>query len=477
MAAENSKALVATPSRVKISDHEFLPPAVEILVTPPSRVLSGLLLVMCAFAAAALLGCYFYRIEIVATAQGKFQPAGGVKVVQPLEPGRVVAFHVRSGEHVQEGDVLVEFDSGEAQAEVEGNAINLISYRAEALRRLNAIKAAQAKMISSAPQIAWDSGIPLPIRLREEKVIASDLGELNSQVSSFNAQADQKTAEHERLEAMITSQKRLIATLNERVQTRSSLVRMNAGSRTDVLDAQEKLQYQTVSLAQQMGQLVEAEANLAVIARDTQKAYEKFISDNAQKLADAERKADDFEQKLAISRAKLSHMTLRAPVAGTIQASSMTTVGQVVRSGEEIMRIVPENAPLQIECYLPNEDMGFVKEGQEAIVKVESFPFTRYGTITARVTRVAQDAIPESDAKQIESDSAKSTKSISSGEAQRTQNLVFPVTLAPEATVIDADGTPVAFTPGMAAKVEIKTGSRRMLEYIFSPLVQTRSLN
>jgi hemolysin D len=141
------------------------------------------------------------------------------------------------------------------------------------------------------------------------------------------------------------------------------------------------------------------------------------------------------------------------------------------------MRIVPEGAPLQIECYLPNEDMGFVKEGQEAIVKVESFPFTRYGTITARVTRVAQDAIPESDAKQIESDSAKSTKSISSGEAQRTQNLVFPVTLAPEATVIDADGTPVAFTPGMAAKVEIKTGSRRMLEYIFSPLVQTGSEN
>ena len=87
-------------------------------------------------------------------------------------------------------------------------------------------------------------------------------------------------------------------------------------------------------------------------------------------------------------------MTLRAPLSGTIQASSVTTVGQVLTSGEEIMRIVPEDAALEIECYLPNQDIGFVKEGQEAVVKIESFPFTRYGTINARVTRVARDAIP-----------------------------------------------------------------------------------
>ena len=125
-------------------------------------------------------------------------------------------------------------------------------------------------------------------------------------------------------------------------------------------------------------------------------------------------------------------MTLRAPLSGIIQASSVTTVGQVLTSGEEIMRIVPEDAALEIEAYMPNQDIGFVKEGQDAVVKIESFPFTRYGTINARVTRIGRDAIPQPEAEQTEINGAKATKSTNSGTAQRIQNLVFPVTLKPE---------------------------------------------
>ena len=131
------------------------------------------------------------------------------------------------------------------------------------------------------------------------------------------------------------------------------------------------MQYQQTALAQQIGQLAEANANLLVTARDIEKAYETFISENAQKLAEADRQADDYAQKLAKAAAKLDYMTLRAPLSGTIQASSVTTVGQVLTSGEEIMRIVPEDAVLEIECYLPNQDIGFVKEGQDAVVKIE----------------------------------------------------------------------------------------------------------
>lgn len=256
---------------------------------------------------------------------------------------------------------------------------------------------------------------------------------------------------------------------------RSSLFDKNAGSRADLINAIETMQYQQTALAQQIGQLAEANANLMVIARDTEKAYETFMSDNAQKLAEAERQADDYAQKLAKSAAKLDHMTLRAPISGTIQASSVTTVGQVVTSGEEIMRIVPEDAALEIECYLPNQDIGFVKEGQDAVVKIESFPFTRYGTINARVTRVARDAIAQPEAEQTETNAQKQTKSTQSGLAQRTQNLVFPVTLKPETTLIGVDGTNIPLQAGMATTVEIRTGSRRILEYIFSPLVQVGS--
>ena len=169
------------------------------------------------------------------------------------------------------------------------------------------------------------------------------------------------------------------------------------------------------------------------------------------------------------------HMTLRAPLSGTIQASSVTTVGQVLKSGEEIMRIVPGRCRARNRMLPAELGHRLRQRGQEAVVEIESFPFTRYGTINARVTRVARDAIPQPEAEQTEQNSAKPTRSTQSGTAQRTQNLVFPVTLKPETTLIGIDGTNIPLQAGMATTVEIRTGSRRILEYIFSPLVQIGS--
>jgi hemolysin D len=109
------------------------------------------------------------------------------------------------------------------------------------------------------------------------------------------------------------------------------------------------------------------------------------------------------------------------------------------------------------------------------LVKIESFPFTRYGTLAATVTRVSSDAIPEPDASQIEGNAARSPRDKSFAGAQRTQNLVFPVTLTPARNAMVVDGQTVPLTPGMALTVEIATGQRRILEYIFSPLVETAS--
>jgi len=214
---------------------------------------------------------------------------------------------------------------------------------------------------------------------------------------------------------------------------------------------------------------------MAVVATDAEKTLQSFLSDNAQKLADAERQTEDLGQKLAKAKAKADYMTLRAPIDGIVQASMVTSVGQVVTTGQEAMRIVPDGAALEIEVYALNRDIGFIHEGQEAVVKIESFPFTRYGTINARVTRVARDAIPEPDASQIEGDPATTTRGAGFAGAQRRQNLVFPVTLTPDADSIDVDGRAAPLSPGMAVTVEIKTGSRRILEYLFSPLVETTS--
>jgi hemolysin D len=458
-----------------LSDREFLAPALEILETPPSPVHLAFLWIICALAVAGLIWAYFGRIDVIAAAQGKFQPTGRVKVIEPLETGRVAAIRATNGSSVAEGDILVELDRSASEVDLAGAKDALASARAEALRRQAALAAVSARVFSPPPAIAWPADIAPSRREREERVLAADLGQLEATLASFAAQRKQKSAECDMLLETIATQKKLVATLSERVDMRTRLVEAQAGAKAAVIDATETLQYQQTQLAAREQELAALTAGLEVIDRDSEKAVETFLSDDAQKLSEAERRVEEARERVAKAEAAIDHLTLRAPIAGRVQSSVIANVGQVVASGQEVMRIVPRDSKLEIEAYVLNRDIGFVSVGQEAVVKIESFPFTRYGSIAAHVTRIARDAIPAPDASVIEGDPARASNAAGYAGAERTQNLVFAVELEPDASTMTIDGVERPITSGMAATVEIKTGSRRLLEYLFSPLVEVTS--
>jgi len=135
LAAWASKIIWAGRAKPLRSDQEFLPAALEILETPASPNHIAFMLTICAFVVVSILWAYFGRIDIVAVAQGKIQPAGRIKVMQPVDAGRVVAFHVENGTAVKKGDLLVELDSSEAHAEEVAAKAAMDSFKAEALRR------------------------------------------------------------------------------------------------------------------------------------------------------------------------------------------------------------------------------------------------------------------------------------------------------------------------------------------------------
>ena len=458
-----------------LSDREFLAPALEILETPPSPVHVAFLWIICAFVLVALVWAYLGRIDIVAAAQGKLQPTGRVKVVEPMETDRVEDIRVANGSLVKAGDILVELDRSTAEAEAEGARAELASTQAEILRREAALVAAEAHRVDSPPKIDWPDDVAPALRERELRVLAADFAQLAANQASFIAEAAQKAAERDKLAETIATQKNLVATLKERVDMRTKLVEAKAGAKAAVIDATETLQYQITQEAKQEQELASLSAGIEVVARDADKAVQAFVADDAEKLEDAERRVEDVEQRLAKAQAELDRLTLRAPIAGRVQSSIITNVGQVVASGQEIMRIVPETSGLEIEAYVRNRDIGFVSVGQEAAVKVESFPFTRYGVIKAHVVRIARDAIPEPDAGAIEGDPARVSAAEGFAGGERTQNLVFPVVLKPDDASITVDGVAAPLTSGMAVTVELKTGARRMLEYVFAPLVDVAS--
>jgi hemolysin D len=467
--------LVASSAKPRRSDQQFLPGLLEILETPPAPLATTMIVVICAFFCTAAIWAYFGQIDIIAVAQGKVQPTGRVKTIQSLEAGRVAVNHVENGRHVAAGETILELDRREAQAERDGIGADLRAFQAEVLRRRVAMKLAETGAYEPVPPVDWPDTVIPTIRAREERVLHADLAQLGAQVSSLAAQRTQKSAERTRLLDTIAVQKDLVATLHERVAMRSTLLNQNAGSKASVIDATETYEYHKATLAQETGQIAEIDASLALIDREVDKAFRTFIADNAQKLDEAERQVATLSERLARADAHLNQMTVASPIDGIVQSSIVTTAGQVVTPGEELMRVVPDDATLEIESYLPNKDIGFVRTGQTAILKLAAFPFTRYGTIEATVTHVARDAIPEPDAAQSEQDPARARQSGARAGADRVQNLVFAVTLKPSKTAIDIDGVLVPLRPGMEVTTEIRTGSRRILDYVFSPLMQVGS--
>ena len=193
---------------MNLSDREFLAPALEILETPPSPVHVAFLWIICAFVVAALAWAYFGRVDIVAAAQGKFQPMGQVKVVEPVETGKVEAISVGNGSLVQAGDVLVELDRSAALADAEGARAELASARAEILRRKTALLSARSRRFDPPPAIDWPENVAPALRERETRVLAADLGQLAANVASFDAERRAKDRRRRQAEARPSRRRR-----------------------------------------------------------------------------------------------------------------------------------------------------------------------------------------------------------------------------------------------------------------------------
>src|SRR6516225_1116782 len=371
-AVANPPAVPPVRALPHVKDRTFLPAALEIIETPPSPAAVVLMLAICAFAVGALAWCWFGRLDVYATARGKIEPAGHAKVVQPLESGKVAAIYVKEGQFAAAGDILLVLDTGEDEAQIAADTEAMMARRAEALRRKVALSAVAAGSFAAPPAIPWPSDVPDALRKRENGVLAADLAELSATLANLAAQKVEKQAAVKQLDASIAAQNRLIETLNERITLRQVLLDKQVGTRTGLIDAVQALRQEQAQIAGDIGRRDQAIAAVASLDTEQVNKVEAFLSDNTRKMAEAERLADEKEAERAKTAVKLGHMTLRAPVDGVVQALGVTTIGQVVTTGQELMRIVPANTPVQIQAYVTNDDIGFVSRGQSAVVKIDS---------------------------------------------------------------------------------------------------------
>jgi len=477
-AKTSEKNIVALPERRSVvpmnrDDLEFLHPAQEILLTPPSPIRMHLVVFICALFGIVLLASWILHIDIYAVAAGRVQPAGRSKVVQPLASGQVRAIHVENGTRVKAGGLLLELDPTESAADLTSRATQLEALAAEITRRTSAIKLAQLPTIPLTPKIEFPANVGEAARLREEMVLAADLSNLTSTLATLNGKVAEAVAERRAVELTIQEQQRLVETLRKRVEMHETVLARGLASRSAVIEAEQEYREELATLANQRGTLLRTDAAFVSLTNERNNALTKYISENSQAVVNLQNTQLQETQSLVKASSREGHTRLTAPIAGTVQQLAVTTIGQVVSAGQSLMTIVPTGSRLEVEALIMNKDIAFVEPGQRAVIKLDAFPFTRYGSLSGTIRHVSHDAVVVREALSL-ADSAQSGGQVPQG-VQSMVDLVYPTTVVLDAYGMQIDGRLIPLTPGMSARVEIRTGERRLLEYFLSPLVLTAS--
>ena len=219
--------------------------------------------------------------------------------------------------------------------------------------------------------------------------------------------------------------------------------------RLQLLDIEEQVIAQEQELAAERHreqEAIDAQKSLQKQRAQADAEYRKTVFGQ---LADSEKRASGVEQDLIKAEQREKAQRLVSPIDGTVQQLAVHTVGGVVSPAQPLMAIVPDDDVLEVEARLLNSDFGFVKPVQRVEVKLDAFPFTKYGTLPGVLQSVSADSVQD-----------------------EKLGLIYPIRVKLDRNKVDVDGQPITLAPGMATTVEIKTGSRRLIEFILSPVMR-----
>lgn len=424
---------------------EFLPAVLEIQDSPPSPIGRAILWTIMGVMTTAAVWSYAGWVDIVAVAQGKIIPSGYSKVIQPLETGVVAAIHVQDGQVVQMGQVLIELDPTVNRADRE-RATNEYQAALVEAARLHALLAGDPSFDPPAHSDSQYVGI-------QQQLLRDQLAEYRARVEAAEHLIEQRRAAVGATKENILRLETTVPMETERAAAYKKLLAHDAVTKLDFLQAEEQRIDKTQELAGQRNKLIQDVAALS----EAQKNYRALISEFQQtkqtELAAAQTKAASLVQEVVKAGQRTELQTLTSPIDGVVQQLAVHTVGGVVTPAQQLLIVVPQEHPLEVLAEIENKDIGFVKEGQQVEMKIETFPFTLYGTIAGKVLSVSDDAIP------LDKDKGGS--------------LVYGARVSMDRATIEVQGKPVHLSPGMAVTVEIKTGQRRIIEYLLSPLLKS----
>jgi hemolysin D len=396
----------------------FLPAALSLQEKPvshASRIAAGIMILLIV---TLFIWAIFGRMDIIVNASGEIIPSERTKNIASIEVASVKALHVVEGQSVKKGDVLIELDASAASADQD----KAMSSAEEAILQIARSRAMIAAVDSLKPPRLSVIDNVSPEKLHEAQK------QLDGQFQDFRTKL-------QRIDGIINNHAQALPLAAQQASDYRELARNNDVSKHAYLEKEQ-------ARIELEGKLTDTKNQRAALIAETKSvAYDNWTEGN--KIIGTSKPE---VQKAAFHRKLLK---LVAPVDGTVQQLQVHTIGGIVPATQPLMVIVPRKHQLEVDAMVLNKDIGFVKEGQNAAVKVDAFQYTKYGLVPARVTHISRDAIKD-----------------------EKRGLLYAVKVALEKDSIHVDGRDIKLSAGMSVNVDIKTGERRVIEYVLSPLLQ-----
>ncbi len=433
---------------MKRDELEFLPAALEVLETPPRPIARWVALTIAVFFVSAVVWGIFGRIDVVSVATGKIVPTERVKTIQPLDNGVITQIHVQDGQKVAKGELLVELDPTEMQTTVDSVRADLSKAWLDA--------ATAAALLEPNPDIHFiaPEAVPLPYQRLATAAQASmegDIEKLRASLAAIDAEISEQGASLREAQSRLERAERVAPLIDEMHASQRALVERGLVNKKTWIDTQLRKIENASEIITSRAAIDQALARRAARSKKREEAIATARAEALKRRSEALTQVAKLEQQLIREERRAAGRQLRAPVAGTVFGLAVHTVGGVVTTKDVILQIVPKNAKLEVEATILNKDIGFIEEGQEVEIKIDTFPFTRFGLIVGKVDHIWRDAI-----------------------ADEKLGLIYKAEISLSDTRVRVGKRWVPLVPGMSVQAEVKTGNRRAITFFLSPFLKYR---
>jgi hemolysin D len=408
------------------------------------------------FVAIVVMACIF-KVEVVAQGQGKVVPVSRVQVVQPEFDGKITAIHVRNGSEVRQGEVLIELDTTDAEAELNTITAEMTRLRIERARIAALVSGIDGSDIQSETfaadtlhGFAENTDTAHDFYAEQSQLLSAEIDDLQAAKSQIAARIVSNNQSVSVTLANIARIEAAIAIQTERLEVAQNLLDRGTSSRSAFLDVQENftaLEKEREVYLRELDQKRSQETALLAEQRSIITAQRNQL---LQRRSEIEARLATLEEQLRTAERRVIAAQLTAPMDGVVDQLDVFTIGAVARGGEQILRVVPEDQDVEIEAIFSNSDIGFVEIGQQANINLDAYPSERFGFVPGVVFGVAAD----------------------STEAEEGV-WAYDVRIKPLENRLTSGSYHFVLRSGMTANVDVTTAKRRLITYFFAPIVET----